>query len=138
MNKTGIIAGAFDIIHPGYILAFMEAKMHCDTLIVCLHVDPSVENPEKIPPVLSVPERMIILSSIRQVDGILPYHNEAEFLAILKDVMPDIRFLGQDYDAGIKAITGSELNIPLHFLDRKHGWSATKLKELIAKSMEKA
>lgn len=138
MNKTGIIAGAFDIIHPGYVLAFMEAKMHCDTLIVCLHVDPSVDNPEKPQPVLSVPERTVILSAIRQVDGILPYHNEAEFLAILKEFNPDIRFLGQDYSAGIKAITGSELNIPLHFLDRTHGWSETRLKELLVKSMEKA
>src|SRR3990167_8940364 len=107
----GIIAGAFDVIHPGYILAFTEAKQHCNQLIVCLHVDPSVESPDKMAPILSMPERMVILSAIRQVDGLLPYHNEAELLAILKEVNPGIRFLGQDYDMGIKAITGSELNI---------------------------
>ena len=26
----GVIAGAFDIYHPGYVQAFKEAKEHCD------------------------------------------------------------------------------------------------------------
>ena len=28
-----------------------------------------------------------------------------------------------------------ELNIPIHYLDRSHGWSTTKYKELLAKSL---
>lgn len=136
--KTGIIAGAFDIIHPGYILAFMEAKMHCNHLIVCLHEDPTIEHPEKPQPVLTLGERAEILRSIRFVDQVIAYQTEQDLLAILKEIRPDIRFLGQDYDIGIKTITGAELNIPLHFLDRSHGWSATKMKTLICEStMEK-
>lgn len=137
-KKVGIISGAFDLLHPGYILAFTEAKMYCDFLIVCLHVDPSVERPEKLKPVLTVLERTCILQSIRYVDRIMPYATEANFLEILKMVNPDIRFLGQDYSIGIQAITGAELNIPIHFLDRSHGWSTTKFKELIAESLEKS
>lgn len=132
----GIIAGAFDVIHPGYILAFMEAKQHCHTLVVCLHTDPSTERPEKLRPILTVPERMMILQSIRYVDQVLPYSTEAGFLHILKEVNPGIRFLGQDYSIGIDKITGSELNIPIHYLDRSHGWSSTKFKKLIANQMD--
>lgn len=133
----GLIAGAFDCIHPGYIKAFIEAKANCDYLFVCVHKDPSVENPEKMKPVLSIQEREEILRSIRYVDEVVFYETEADLMRLLKMINPDIRFLGQDYDMGIKAITGRELNIPIHFLDRSHGWSATKYKKLICESLER-
>lgn len=128
----GIIAGAFDIIHPGYILAFLECKQYCNKLVVCLHDDPSIENPEKIKPILTLGERTMILDAIKYVDEVIPYQTEADFLEILKKVDPHIRFLGQDYQIGLKKITGAELNIPYHFLDRSHDWSSTKFKILIA------
>ncbi len=39
----GVIAGNFDVIHPGYIKMFKEASSNCDCLIVLLHADPSIE-----------------------------------------------------------------------------------------------
>ena len=50
--RNGVIAGAFDVIHPGYILLFMDAKKVCDQLFIAIHIDPSVERPEKQKPVL--------------------------------------------------------------------------------------
>ena len=41
--KIGFLAGAFDVIHPGYIRMFKDAKTVCDYLIVGLHEDPSKE-----------------------------------------------------------------------------------------------
>lgn len=134
--KFGIIAGAFDIIHPGYIRAFAEAKQHCDKLVVCLHVDPSVENPAKPKPVLSWMERKEILEAIKYVDFVMPYHSEEEFLKILKRTDPDIRFLGNDYSIEVKKITGAELNIHIHYIDRSHGWSETRIKNLVRLSLE--
>jgi glycerol-3-phosphate cytidylyltransferase-like family protein len=32
--KTGVIAGNFDVIHPGYIHLFNECKKHCSQLII--------------------------------------------------------------------------------------------------------
>jgi glycerol-3-phosphate cytidylyltransferase len=133
--RTGIIAGAFDILHPGYIKAFAEAKDHCDWLVVCVHIDPSLERPEKGKPVIPLIDRFTVLRSIRYVDELIPYDDEEDFLSILKRVNPIIRFLGEDYTIGIKAITGQELNIPIHYLDRSHGWSETKLRKMIYKSM---
>lgn len=43
----GIIAGCFDIIHPGYILMFEDAKNVCDYLIIALQSDPTIDRPEK-------------------------------------------------------------------------------------------
>ena len=50
----GIIAGAFDVYHPGYVQMLKEAKSQCDCLIIMLHTDPSKERPEKLKPILTV------------------------------------------------------------------------------------
>ena len=135
MNKiknTGVIAGNFDVIHPGYIHLFNECKEFCTELIILLHEDPSIERPEKLKPILNLDERMIILSSLKQIDQIIPYKLETDLYELLLNLDIDIRFLGDDYKS--KPFTGDDLNIPIHFLDRSHGWSTTKFKNKIAKS----
>ena len=42
-RTTGVIAGNFDVIHPGYIHLFNECKEHCNTLLLLLHEDPSID-----------------------------------------------------------------------------------------------
>ena len=132
MKKTGVIAGNFDVIHPGYIHLFNECKEFCTELIILLHEDPSIERPEKLKPILNLDERKMILSSLTQVDQILPYKLEVDLYQLLSNLDIDIRFLGDDYKN--KPFTGDDLNIPIHFLDRSHGWSTTRFKNKIAKS----
>lgn len=124
---VGFIAGAFDVIHPGYIRMFEEAKQNCDTLTIGLHKDPEANG--KLKPVLSVGDRLDILSSISYINNVIIYSGEDELLSILKNYKIDIRFLGQDYKN--KNYTGKELGIPVYYLDRSHGWSTTKFKNLI-------
>ena len=131
-KNSGVIAGNFDVIHPGYIHLFNQCKEHCNKLLVFLHDDPSIEREHKLRPILTLDERILILSSLKQIDEIISYKTEAELLKLLKSHQIDIRFLGDDYQG--KVFTGMELNIPIHYLDRSHGWSTTKYKELIAKS----
>jgi len=132
-ENIGVIAGNFDVIHPGYIYMFDECKEHCDILLLLLHEDPSIERMEKIKPILSLNERIMILSSMKQIDKIITYKTEADLYNILKEKQIDIRFLGDDYKE--KSFTGDDLNIPIHYLDRSHGWSTTKFKKLIAETV---
>ena len=132
MKKTGVIAGNFDVIHPGYIHLFNECKEFCTELIILLHEDPSIERPEKLKPILNLDERKMILSSLTQIDQIIPYKLEVDLYQLLSNLDIDIRFLGDDYKT--KLFTGDDLNIPIHFLDRSHGWSTTRFKNKIAKS----
>ena len=122
------------LIHPGYIFLFNECKENCDHLILFLHEDPSVERPEKLKPILSLKERILILTSLRQIDEIIPYKLESDLLSLIKDMNIDVRFLGDDYIN--KAFTGKELNIPIHYLNRSHGWSTTKYKKLLSKTIK--
>ncbi len=129
----GVIAGNFDIIHPGYIKMFREMGLYCDVLIVLLHTDPSIERPHKLKPILSVEERKEMLMQIRPIRDVIRYTYEEQLHDLLKMGEFDIRFLGDDYKD--KPFTGDNLNIPIHYLDRGHGWSTTKFKKLIAQSI---
>ena len=123
-SVKGIIAGAFDVIHPGYIRMFEEAKTHCNHLTVALHEDPSMERSYKLKPVQSVDERKEILEAIRYIDDVIVYQAENTFLNYLNDY--DIRFLGTDYMDG--SYTGKDLSIEIRWLSREHEYSSTKLK----------
>jgi len=129
----GIIAGNFDVIHPGYIEMFKECASNCDCLIVLLHTDPSIERPHKLKPILSTEERKEMLLSLRQVDDVISYTYEETLFDLLKIGEFDIRFLGDDYKG--KPFTGDTLKIPIHYLNRDHGWSTTKFKQLISNSI---
>ncbi len=131
--KKGIIAGAFDVIHPGYIRMFKDAKEHCNHLTVALHEDPSVARSHKLKPVQTVEERKEILLAIKYIDDVVVYQEEETFLSYLKDY--DIRFLGTDYIDG--SYTGKHLPIDVVWLDREgHDYSSTKLKTDIYNSVK--
>ena len=112
---------------------FDECKNNCDTLLLLLHEDPSIERPEKIKPILNVNERKMILSSLEQIDRIICYKTESDLYEILTNETIDVRFLGDDYKD--KSFTGDDLDIPIHYLDRSHGWSTTKFKRLIVETL---
>jgi len=122
--KKGIIAGAFDVIHPGYIRMFKDAREHCNHLTVALHEDPSTERSHKLKPVHTVEERKEILYAIKYVDDVVVYQEEKTFLSYLDGY--DIRFLGTDYLNG--NYTGKNNPIDIIWLDRNHDYSSTKLK----------
>ncbi len=130
----GVIAGNFDVIHPGYIAMFKEMKKNCTCLIVLLHTDPSIERPQKLHPILSSKERKEILESLVYVDDVIRYTYEEQLYHLLKEGEFDVRFLGDDYVN--KPFTGDDLKIPIHYMNRDHGWSTTKFKKLISESYE--
>lgn len=132
--KKGVIAGNFDVMHPGYIKMFKEASAYCDCLIILLHTDPSIERSDKLKPILNVDERIEMLNEIKSICGVHIYTYEAQLLDLLSMGEFDIRFLGDDYKG--KPFTGDNLSIKIHYLNRDHGWSTTKFKTLIAKSIK--
>ena len=131
--KVGMVAGNFDIIHMGYIHMFNECNKNCDHLVVFLHDDPSIERNNKLKPIHTINERTIMLSSFSQIDEIVSYSLEIDLYKLISSRKIDVRFLGNDYKG--KDFTGKDLNIPIHYLDRSHGWSTTKFKKLIAASL---
>ena len=131
---TGIIAGNFDVIHPGYIEMFNEMKRHVNEIHVLLHIDPSLNRPEKIKPILSISERKMTLMALKGITEVSSYNTEQELLQLIIDINPEIRFLGEDY-INRTDYTGYGLPPKIMFLKRDHGWSTTKFKNLIVGSI---
>lgn len=132
---NGIIAGGFDIMHPGYMQMFEEAKTYCSVLTVALHIDPSIERSHKLKPIHTVEERKQILLGIKYIDNIVVYNTENELCQIFESGTYDLRFLGADYKN--KNYTGSNINIPIVWLSRNHSYSSTLLKTKIYESILK-
>jgi glycerol-3-phosphate cytidylyltransferase len=132
--RVGFLAGCFDLIHPGYIKMFEDAKSVCDHLIVALQIDPTIDRPNshKEKPIHTLEERKIILSAITFVDQIETYTTEDELYTLLTNINIDVRILGTDYID--KPYTGDNLDIPIHFHKRDHCWSATNLRNKIRSS----
>ena len=133
--KIGLIAGSFDIIHPGYIRMFKEAKDNaCHYLIVALQENPTIERPKKIKPIHTWEERKEVLLALKYVDEVIRYNIESELLDILKNIKYDIRILGSDYIE--KYYTGKELGKEVYFCNRDHDYSLTSLKFAIYESLK--
>ena len=123
--KVGVVFGAFDLLHAGHLHLLSEARKKCDYLIVGLHVDPSIERPEKNKPIESLLERQMRLRACKFVDHVFAYETENDILIYLKARTVDVRFLGSDYiNNPTKSITGKDLveietieSLPIHTSD---------------------
>jgi len=132
-ERVGIVASCFDLFHAGHILMLMEAKDHCDRLVVALQSDPTIDRPEKNKPVQGLSERYIQLEACKYVDQIVPYDTEADLYNLLAGLDWDVRFLGMDY-IDRTDFTGYDLDIPIHYCSRRHNYSSSGLRERILKA----
>lgn len=131
---VGLIAGSFDLMHPGYIRMFKEAKQICDHLIVALQDDPTIDRPQKMKPVQTWEERKEIIESLKYVDSVLGYNTEKELYQLLKETKYDIRILGDDYRD--KEYTGKDIGKRVYFCNREHDYSLTDLKMRVYESIK--
>ena len=127
---VGFTAGNFDLMHPGYIYTFEDAKKHCDKFIVFLQRDPSLHRKSKYKPVVPLYERYRTLMAIQYIDEVYVYQTEDELYDLITFFKPDIRILGEDYIG--KSFTGYNLPPKIIYTSRAHGWSTTRMKDMIA------
>lgn len=120
-GKTVVFTnGCFDIIHRGHVEYLAAAKKLGDILIIGLNSDRSVrklKGPTR--PVVTMPDRAIILSHLDMVDYIVEFGSLTPKTLIAK-LLPDILVKGGDYDPDnivgakeVKAAGGKVLTIPL-------------------------
>ena len=129
----GILAGSFDIIHPGYVKLFKEFNDACEYQFILLQDDPTIERPTKLKPILTIDERIDMITPFLDCCFFMTYNTEQELLQLITSLHPDVRVLGTDYQD--KDYTGKELDIPVKWVDRSHKWSTTKYKQAIADTL---
>ena len=132
-NRIGIVASAFDLLHPGHVTILKDARSRCDYLIAALHTDPCIERPMKNKPIQSTLERYIQLEGCRYVDEIIPYDTENDLLNLLTIKGITTIFLGSEYKN--TEYTGKSLGIEACFHSRTHDYSSSELRKRINTSL---
>jgi len=130
--KTGFTCSTFDLLHAGHILMLKQSRQQCDTLIVGLQTDPTIDRPDtKNKPVQSILERQIQLEAVQYVDYIYIYETEKDLMDLLTILNIDIRFIGEEYKD--KDFTGKQYcidnGIEIFYNSRKHRFSTTELRK---------
>ncbi len=118
--QRGVIAGAFDVMHVGYVRMFALAKERCHHLTILLHDKPGRA--------FKIETRKEILLAMSGIDDVLVYKTEDELTSHLNSRDYDSRFVGGDHKD--KTSRGG-LKLKTVYLDRQHKWSDTHYKEMI-------
>ena len=139
-KKIGITFSAWDLLHAGHIAMLAEAKNHCDYLIAALQTDPTKDRPDsKNPPVQSIVERQIQLSTNRNVDEVVVYETEKDVEDLLLILPIDVRILGIEY--ADKEFTGRDIcnkrGIEIVYNGRDHSFSSSSLRNRVAEAERK-
>ena len=135
--KVGITFSTFDLFHAGHVAMLSEAKNHCDYLIAALQTDPTIDRPDsKNPPIQSIVERQIQLSTNRNVDEVVIYQTEKDLEDLLLILPIDVRILGVEY--ADKDFTGREIcmkrGIEIIYNGRDHSFSSSSLRKRVAEA----
>jgi glycerol-3-phosphate cytidylyltransferase len=136
-KKVGITFSTFDLFHAGHVAMLSEAKNHCDYLIAALQTDPTIDRPEsKNPPIQSIVERQIQLSTNRNVDEVVVYQTEKDLEDLLLILPVDVRILGVEY--ADKEFTGKQIcisrGIEIVYNGRDHSFSSSSLRKRVAEA----
>ena len=134
---VGIVFSSFDLFHAGHVAMLAEAKNHCDYLIAALQTDPTIDRPDsKNPPIQSIVERQIQVSTNRNVDEVVVYQTEKDVEDLLLILPVDVRILGVEYKD--KDFTGREIclkrGIEIVYNGRDHSFSSSSLRKRVAEA----
>lgn len=135
--KIGVVFSSFDLFHAGHVAMLAEAKNHCDYLIAALQTDPTIDRPDsKNPPIQSIVERQIQVSTNRNVDEVVVYQTEKDLEDLLLILPIDVRILGVEYKD--KEFTGKSIcqkrGIEIVYNGRDHSFSSSSLRKRVAEA----
>ncbi|MHA1683707.1 MAG: adenylyltransferase/cytidyltransferase family protein [Promethearchaeota archaeon] len=94
-RKIIMIAGTFDIIHPGHVYLIEKASEMGDVVAV-VGTDEIVEKLKGKKPVIPENQRVFMVSRLKGVKrAVLGYH-DTDFTRLIADITPDVILMGPD------------------------------------------
>lgn len=128
-----LIAGNFDVIHPGHIHFLTEASKLGEVIVVVAR-DETIKKFKGRAPIFNENERKLILENLKMVKKVILGDQKDFFTPVLLE-KPDIIFLGPDqYSSWIEErISKSELDTKIMRLDSRLPYSSSELKRRFLK-----
>jgi len=112
--------GCFDVLHPGHVRVFAEARKLGDVLIVAVNSDRSVrelKGPAR--PIMPENERAEILAALEAVDYVTIF-DDASVQPVIARLLPDVLVKGGDWGpdgivgrAEVEAAGGTVVSVPV-------------------------
>lgn len=100
-RKTVLVAGTFDLIHPGH-LHLIAAAAKLGRVVVVVGTDAIVERIKGHKPVIPERQRLFVVSRLKGVDEAVLGHETLDFTRIVADVKPDVILLGPDQGPSVE------------------------------------
>jgi len=95
--KVGFTNGCFDILHPGHVSLFRQARAACDRLVVGLNSDASVRRLKgEDRPVNDETSRATVLAALEDVDALVVFDEDTP-KELIEAMRPDVLVKGADY-----------------------------------------
>ncbi len=129
--------GCFDLLHPGHVRYLTEARQLGDRLIVAVNTDEIVAKLKgKARPLVSIEERMEVLSALVVVNYVIPFEEETP-ARVIQELVPDVLVKGGDWPLDqivgrdtVEAAGGRVISLPF-----AAGYSTTGLIEQIVERL---
>lgn len=97
VNKTVMIAGTFDLLHPSHVSILNNAKELGDELIVMLSTDEFNSGKGKTA-IMSYEERYFMLTNLRCVNKVVPEQSWDDKLKYISEYDVDVFVMGSDWE----------------------------------------
>jgi rfaE bifunctional protein nucleotidyltransferase chain/domain len=117
--------GCFDLLHPGHLKSFADAKKHGDILVVAINSDASVKRlkgPTR--PVIDEKGRAAMVAALEIVDYVTIFTEDTPY-NLIKLLRPNILAKGGDWK--LNAIIGREFVGRVVRIKLKQGFSTTSI-----------
>jgi D-glycero-beta-D-manno-heptose 1-phosphate adenylyltransferase len=135
-RRIVFVNGCFDLLHPGHVQVFFDAKKHGDCLVVGLNSDTSIQRikgPNR--PILPENVRLTMVSALKPVDACFCFDEENASEAI-RFVKPDVYAKGAQYEnqpyPESDAVAENQVNVV--YLNQVEGFSTSNIIERIQRS----
>jgi FAD synthetase len=137
-RKTVLVAGTFDLIHPGH-LHLIEAAAKLGRVVVVVGTDTVVEKIKGHKPVIPEKQRLFVVSRMQGVDEAILGHETMDFTRIVAEIKPDVIMLGPDQGPSVekwqamlseKGLHGIEIK---RLKERINDFPLTSTSEIVAK-----
>lgn len=134
--KIGYTDGVYDLFHVGHLNMIMEAKKHCDFLIVGVHSDKIVNEYKNRETIINEKDRAIIVGAIKHVDKVV-INNTRDKLELWKLYHFDVVFIGDDWKGTERwnkfEVELSKIGVDVVYIPYTKGISTTKIRNKIGK-----
>ena len=133
--KRGYTAGVYDMFHVGHLNIIMNAKQHCEHLIVAVSTDEVVLKNKNKRPIINFEDRVRIVEAIRYVDEVVPQIDYLDKTSAAIKYGIYVMFVGDDWKGTEKwnriESELAEVGVDVVYLPYTQSISSTILREKI-------